>query len=220
MKARPHRSAHSVPLGLAAALSLVLAAAPRAHAAVPNPVMSFFDGVIVGTLSGDVIQSTNGCAARGPGFNVIVRDVNNIPIPNSAVSLNFSNAPNSRLRQTQESGSTINCGAKIITRITNASGLARFAPRFGGHDNGNVVLITADGVVLGLVPARSPDVDGVGPATGIFDFTLFAANFAAQAPTPETDFDVCAQGPVGTGLADFSIFAREFAQSVSTTFCP
>jgi hypothetical protein len=191
-----------------------------ALAAVPSPPLCTVDRAIVGDSSGDAIASTNGCGPRQPGFNVVVRDVNNLPIPNSQVVLDFSNAPGIKLCISQNPTFFTNCAARTIIGTTNVAGVVRFAPSFGHFVNGNAVGVYADGVLLATVPARSTDVDGFGGTVGLTDYAIFSANFAAQAPTPETNFDDCSQGNIGTALQDFVIFSTQFARSVTRLYCP
>jgi hypothetical protein len=208
------------PLPVLFGLTLVSAFASAARADVPAPPMSVLDNVIVGNMTGDPIQSTNGCGPRQPGYNVIVRNVNNIPVPNSLVRLDFRNVPSIRLGAAQNQGTTVNCAFRSIDKITDGNGAVRFFPRFAGFSNTPSVEVSADGVILGSVRARSTDIDGLGGTVGLSDLAIFSANFAAQAPTPETNFDDCTSGTIGTSLPDLVIFAAQFQQSFVGPYCP
>ena len=181
---------------------LGLAAFPAA-AAVPDPRFSVYDPVLVGTPSGTPVLCN---FTPGPGYNVTVRDVNNAPIAGSVVTIDFTNAPGLNLFSQQESGTTLNCAARTISRVTNGVGRVVFAPRFGGYNNGNVVSVSADGVFLVLVPARSPDVLATGGRADLPDFAAFAAAYMC-ATCPQFDFDNSG-GPIG--LNDLAIMSKEY----------
>jgi len=188
-----------------ALLAGLAAAAPvmAAPADVPNPPLSSVDPVLVGTPSGAAIL----CAGTaGPGFNVVVRDFLGNPIPGSMVTLNFLFATGPRAFAMQNAGTTVSCVGRTISRVTDAAGRTVFAARFGGYTNAADVEVSADGVVIDLVPARSPDVLGTGNRADLPDFAAFSA--AYQCTTcPQFDFDNSG-GEIG--LNDLAIFSREY----------
>jgi hypothetical protein len=190
-------------LTIAAGLAVV---ASVASAGVPDPRFSTSDLIVVGDLSGNPI---------GGGFDVVVRDVNNAPLAGRTVSLDFSATP-MRVCNVQNAGTTFNCTAKTISRVTNASGAVNFgSARVAKFDNSNNVEVSADGVVLATVKGRSVDIDGAGTTSGavsLGDFVIFSGNFNTVAQ--ETDFDQNGT----TGLGDFVIFAGEY--NTTNTFCP
>lgn len=203
---------------LATTLVATVLAMP-ALAAVPSPSQSTVDPVLLGTASGNAIQAAS---SAQPGFRVIVRDIIGQPIGNAQAMLDFFDAVGPRGISVQESGTTVNCAAKLLTRLTDAAGVAIFAARFGGYDNQARVLVIADGVVLAQVPARSTDVAADDGITGLSDFALFTQAFLPCpacppcATCPELDFD--ASG--GIALNDFAILAREFMLDVPpATYC-
>ena len=180
-----------------------------ASAGVPDPRFSTIDPVAVGTNSGAATAQVSGT----PGYDVIVRDVSNAPLAGVTVTLNYSTSA-MKVYQTQNAGTTVNCPAKSISRVTNGSGQVTFGPRTGKFNNANTVEVSANGVVLGNVKGRSTDIDGLGGQTALGDLSLFAGVYGAV--NQETDFDV--SGGV-TALGDFSIFAAEYA-GVILTYCP
>jgi len=180
-----------------------------ASAGVPDPRFSTIDPAAVGTNSGTATPQ----AAATPGFDVIVRDVSNAPLAGVTVTLNYA-VSGMKVYQTQNAGTTVNCPAKSISRVTNGAGQVTFGPRTGKFNNANTVEVSANGVVLGNVKGRSTDIDGIGGQTALGDFALFSSAFGTV--NQETDFDV--SGGV-TGLGDFGIFSTEFS-GVTLTYCP
>jgi len=180
-----------------------------ASAGVPDPRFSTIDPAAVGTNTGAATPQSPGT----PGYDVIVRDVSNAPLAGVTVTLNYAVA-GMKVYQTQNAGTTVNCPAKSISRVTNGAGQVTFGPRTGKFNNANTVEVSANGVVLGNVKGRSTDIDGLGGQTALGDFALFSSAFGTN--NQETDFDV--SGGV-TGLGDFGIFSSEFAGPV-LTYCP
>jgi hypothetical protein len=180
-----------------------------ASAGVPDPRFSTFDLVAVGTNSGTATAQV----AATPGYDVVVRDVSNAPLSGVTVTLNYSTS-GMKVYSTQNAGTTVNCPAKSISRVTNGSGAVVFGPRTGKFNNSNTVEVSANGVVLGNVKGRSTDIDGSGGQTALGDFSIFSSAYGTV--NAETDFDV--SGGV-TGLGDFSIFSAEYAGLI-LTYCP
>jgi hypothetical protein len=202
--------------GILVAGSLGLAA--REARAVVDPRFSSISPVVVGNSSG--VPMHEAASSRMPatnGYTVTVRDVNNAPEFNRIVKLDFSQTT-VRLYTVQESGCTVDCVAHTLTGSSGISGTIVFHPRFGGSVNEAMVEVTAAGVVLGEVPARSTDMDAQGGTTGLADFGLFGPLFLAGATDhPEADFDASG-GPIG--LSDFAIFAREYLLQAQGSYCP
>jgi hypothetical protein len=180
-----------------------------ASAGIPDPRFSTVDPVAVGTNSGALTSQ----AAATPGFDVVVRDVGSTPLSGVTVTLNYSTS-GMKVYSAQNAGTTVNCVAKSISRVTNGAGAVVFGPRTGVFNNANTVEVSANGVVLGNVKGRSTDIDGLGGQTALGDFSLFASAYNTN--NPQTDFDV--SGGL-TGLGDFSIFSAEYA-GVTGTYCP
>jgi len=188
-----------------------------ARTEVADPRFSQISPVVVGSASGLPEAMANGPELSGQqGFVVLVRDVNNAPVYGRAVVLNFAGT-GVRLYAEQDSGCVADCVAQTLTASSDRGSIV-LHPRFGGSVNLAMVEVTAGGVILGTVPARSTDMDAQGGSTGLGDFTLFAPLFlAATTSHPEADFDASG-GPIG--LADFTIFAREYESGAHGSYCP
>jgi len=192
----------------ATTLALLLLTATHAHATTPDPRFSSVDPVLVGNSSGVAV------GVAPAGFDVMVRSVNNEPVPGHFVTIDFSNTT-MKLHAVQNPGTTIDCALRVIRQVTNASGAVKFAARVGGYSNTNAIEVYDEGVLLATVKGRSTDLDGMGGTTSLGDFVLFAQNFTSTAP--ETDFDQSGT----TGLGDFVIFAEEYLRGTSAAaYCP
>jgi hypothetical protein len=192
---------------LACSLVLLSFAAIAAYAAgVPSPPNSTTDRVVVGNTSGTPM------GGGVPGYDVVVRDLNNLPVGGARVILDFSNA-SIRLYAVQNAGTTLDCVARTLARMANAAGVVSFAARIGRYDNANAIRVIADGVLLNMVPGRSTDINGVGGQASLSDFVLFSANY--NTPAAETDFDENGM----TGLNDLALFATEYNGPVQP-YCP
>lgn len=180
-----------------------------ASAGVPDPRFSTLDAVVVGNVSGTPIGGSPA------GFDVTVRDVNNAPLSGRTVTLNF--APSGmKVFSTQNAGTTVNCVAKSISRVTNGSGAVNFGSRIGKFNNSNTVEVSADGVVLGNVKGRSTDIDGTDGKTGLNDLALFSTNLLTNPAAQQTDFDLNGT----TGLGDLALFSTELLTGPTLTYCP
>jgi hypothetical protein len=204
------------------ALLVLILGAGEAFSKV-DPRYSEVAAVISGSPSGAALPS---CGAqpgatgdRAAGFRVVVRDVNGSPQYARQVTLHFSQTAIVLLGD-DRTGTTIDCAARTITRLTDREGVATFTPRFCGHCAEPRVLVSADGVLLREVPARSTDIDGDG-TTGLFDFARVGRNFLTGDPDPATDFDPCVAGSEGrTTLVDLAVFAQELLLGARGTACP
>jgi hypothetical protein len=186
----------------------LLAAPPATAQGVPDPRLSTVDPVVVGNATGTPMGGTP------PGFDVVVRDVNNDPVPGHVVTLRFGDS-GMRLISVQNSGTTLDCAARSISRVTNASGAVNFAARVGGFDNANVIEVLDNSVRLAMVKGRSTDLDGLDGRTTLGDLVIFASNFPGNAQ--ETDFDLNGM----TGLGDFVLFSSEYNQGpTQQPYCP
>ena len=197
------------PRPLLLVLALVAAPATADAQGLPDPRFSTTDAVVVGNATGHAI---GGAPA---GFDVVVRDVNNAPIPGRVVSLDFS-ATAMRLLSVQNPGTTLDCAGRRISRVTNAQGAVNFAARLAGWDNTNAIPVFSGSEELTRVRGRSTDLDGADGTTGLGDFAVFGANFLTNPPAAETDFDLNGT----TGLGDFAIFAAEFLATQAASYCP
>lgn len=175
---------------------------------LPDPRFTTFDPVLVGNQTGNPLGGLQ------PGFDVVIRDVFNVPIEGRAVILDFTGTP-IRLSAVQNSGTTLDCVARTLSRVTDLQGRVKFAARIGKFENANAVLVSA-GVPLGVVKARSTDIDGLDGRTGLGDFAVFANNFLNLPGAQETDFDQNGT----TGLGDFAIMYNEFLLDMPQPYCP
>lgn len=208
---------------LALALLVATLAASEAMAKVPDPRFSEIASVIVGSPSGAALPSCGGqswsTGERFAGFRVLAKDVNNSPLWYRQITLDFSQSE-VHLLGDDRPGTTVDCVAGTITRLTDDTGIALFAPRFCGSCPEARVRVLCEGVLMREVPARSTDIDGDG-VTGILDFLRVARNLFSAELDPSTDFDPCSAGSEGrTTLTDFVIFAGEFERAAQGTPCP
>jgi hypothetical protein len=189
------------PIVLAVLTALLVPA--FAAAKVPDPRFSSIDPILFGSPGGD------------RAYRVDVRDVSNAPISFRVVTLDFSGT-SLRLYTTAEEGTTLNAANRTLSRFSGVDGSAVFHARFGGACNAADVLVEAEGVRLGQVPARSTDIDAANGCVDLADLTRFAGAYQG-AGRPELDFD----GSGGViGLADFAIFARDLVAGVKGEYCP
>jgi hypothetical protein len=205
------------PASVLAALAL-LAAGSVADAKVAYPPHCESPALLVGSVSGAALPScTAGTGAACRGMRFVVRDASQVPLSGVTVFLDFSRTA-IRLLGDDRPGTVVDCAARTIQRVTDATGTVEFSPRFVGSGEGVVVL--ADGATFALLRAVSTDVDGDG-TTGVEDFMRVAADYASGAPNPPTDFDPCTPGSGGrTTLTDFTIFVQEYLQRAGSTLCP
>jgi hypothetical protein len=206
-------------------LALTAGAVTPVLAKVPDPRFSRVSTVVVGTTSGTSLTTcTSGGYAppggnRVDGFYVEVREINNTPLWFETVTLDFSRT-SLHLLADDTPGTTVDCAARTITRVTGSDGVAVFRPRFCGQSSGADVIVSVDGVWLRELPARSTDVDADG-RTGLMDFARVARNLLDGSDDPATDFDPCSAGSAGkTTLSDFALFAGEMLRDARGTACP
>src|SRR5262245_13315582 len=109
-----------------------------AFAFPPDPAHSSIEPILVGDSSGLQILD---------GFRVTVRDLNNVPLSGVGVVIVFSGPV--RPYTSQNAGTGVACpNVKIIS---DASGNAVFAARFGGFTNANTIDIRGNGTLLSTV---------------------------------------------------------------------
>ena len=184
---------------------LIPLAGGEAAAAVPSPSSSRVPAVVVGNIGG---------APIGAGFIVVVRKMSNDPVPGADVQLIFP-ATGPRPLLEQETGTTMNCATRTMSRLADGNGIAVFHPRIAGFANLPAVDVRADGLLLRSVSARSTDLDGDGTVS-LLDFHRFAQNFLRAPAAPETDYDQNGR----TDAWDFDLFRREFVARARGVACP
>jgi len=146
-----------------------LMAAAAAYAGVPSAANSTLGTGIM--LGGRVGANVDALVQK----TMTVRDAANNPVPNSVVVINFTGcgSPNEiKISSTQPfAGMFVNCAARTVSAVTNASGIATFrvvgaaaatSAAFVGVGEG-CASVTADGVALGTMSVGTPDLNG---ATG------------------------------------------------------
>jgi hypothetical protein len=183
----------------------------------PSTTTSVVETVIVGNLRdfGYRSQSADPVLAA-PGFQVVVRTATGAPIAGMPVTLDFTGTP-VKLGVTQAAGTAVSCTAHTLTATTNTDGVATFLPIIGGFVDTPSVRVSAAGVSLRSVPARSIDIDGSG-TIALGDFALLSDALLDHPATPHTDFDLTGN----TGLGDLAILQTELARPATKAiaFCP
>ena len=208
MTARDRRSPRFAPvvLALGCALGALPFAAPWALAALPSPPNCSWEPVLVASWSGTPAAAGNvPCGPAAPGYDVVIRDINNVPIPDALVVLEFT-GPSGYPHLLQNADITVLCSSRALVKATDPNGLARFAaPRVAGSDLASSVVVRVDNIVLGSVPLLSPDYNGDG-ALSLSDFATFSSDFLAVTPQPRSDFNNCPTQLLG----DYAYFSSEY----------
>lgn len=191
----------------AAPLLVALLSPAPARAGAPDPPHCTVDHVIIGSYDTRGANSGVGpCSGGTAGFDVWVRDFTNLPVAGAAVTVQFAGTGTGiRPFLAQNAGTTVDCTMRTLTVIADANGHAVMVPRFGHFSQGAVVPVYANGQFLQNVEARSPDYDGNG-LIDLFDFNIFAADYANPVSQAESDFDDCPN----TRLGDFSFFVEQY----------
>lgn len=133
---------------ISSALGALFVLLSPASAKIPDPRFSLVDPMLLGSAGGT------------HAFRVTARDVTNAPLYWTPIRLDFS-ATTARLYSVEEPGATLDCASHTLTRWTGRDGVATFNIRFGGCTDGEGVQVSADGVLLSLIPARSTDMDAL-----------------------------------------------------------
>ncbi len=200
--------------------------AGAAMAGVPSPANSSKPACIA------VVGTTTGVVDPAGQFTVTVKDLANNPIQNSQVVIDFSSeyaVPDVRIGSTQPfAGLTVDCTAKTVRALTNASGVVTFRIVGGAQNSGNSpgvgaggAKVFADGVLLGSVTVEAFDQDGVS-GVGANDLSAWLGDkFATGAPYyGRSDYDCNAS----VGANDLSVWlAVKFAAGSSASaaaYCP
>jgi hypothetical protein len=201
-----------------------LLAATAAMAGVPSATTS-------SQPSPSVIKLVGHGSPPDPAGNVLytIRDASNNPVPGSVVILNFAGCGDSRICQSDVlAGLTVNCSAKTVTGVTNASGQITVAVVGTGTGVGPAVFVptrcvtvTADGVPLSNLNCAVADLNGVNGVNGI-DLGLFGSDLGPPSSNrARSDYD--ANGVLnGIDLGLFGAVLGPPTGSISscTTVCP
>jgi hypothetical protein len=201
-------------LALAAAASLF---ASSAHAADPYPQNCTVDHVIISSWNEQGAPSGIGPCAGTPGFDVVVRDINNAPVPNATIKIQFTLTGTAIKPYRSQSGQVfVQCNDRSINVVTDANGHATIVPHFGRWTESPVVPVYANGFLLQYVEARSPDYNCNG-SVELADLVEFVNDLKdTSTPHPRSDFDDCP----GVTLGDFSFFAAQLLASQAGSPAP
>jgi hypothetical protein len=158
--------------GLVRKASLITACgclvAGAAMAGVPDPATSAIGTVI--NLGGNTAGTVDVRVEK----TMTIRDAFNNLVSNSTVVITFTNCTNQDIRlcnnQPNHPGAQFNCGAKTVTAVTNASGVATFriaggALNGGGNPAGagaGCASVQADGVPMGSLTVGAFDENNAG----------------------------------------------------------
>ena len=153
----------------------------------------------------------------GGHFAVVVRDLANNPVPNSAVIVDLSGCADIRLAVDQlDPALVVNCSQRTVTGHTNAAGVADFTvlgDSFGPAVSGaNCAKLYADGVLLGSVTVAAFDLDGA-QGVSIGDLSVWLADLGTLTYRGRDDFD--GNGLVSVG--DLSVWLGALGGGRSTT---
>jgi len=199
-------------LGVAALFALPA----LSDAGSPDPRWSVVEPLLVGCPSGNALPGCDRPMGSVAGFQVLVMGAQVVPLAGRTVTLDFS-ATSMRLYGDTRPGTTVNCAAATVSRLTDVSGKVTFEPRVGGNAMDGTIVVIAEGITLAAVSGRSTDFDGDG-RTDLSDAALLGAHLLGASLDARTDLDGCTAGSP-TSLADFAIFAEEFLRVIPDTHC-
>ncbi len=209
---RPHRASTLVSsmVALAAIVFASSAHAGPGGGTLPEPRFCIVDHVAIASWSGAAaLAGVAPCsAAATPGFDVLVRNVDGVPLGGEDLVLKLASpGANLAVYASQSPGVTVNCVDHTLHATTNAAGAVHFVPRFGRYAESAVVEVWCHFVKIATIEARSPDYDGDG-TVGLPDFNTFVTDYMGS-PRPRSDFNDCP----GVTLADFTFFSGEYMAS-------
>jgi hypothetical protein len=134
-----------------------LLAASAAMAGVPSA------GTSTQPVGMKLVELSSGVPNPTGNISYTIRDASSNPVPGSVVILNFANCHDTHICSAQGAGVTLNCAAKSVTAVTNATGQVTIVVAGnafnGGVTLGRCVSVTADGVPLSNLSAATPDLD-------------------------------------------------------------
>jgi hypothetical protein len=206
-----------------------LIAASVASAGVPNAGNTTRPGAVVLCPK----DPTQPLAAASGLATFTIRDAANNPVPNSVVVITMSGCTGTEIRLSSNqphAGVFVNCAAKSVSAVTNASGIATFRllGRVGTHPGfatgvvSGCASVTADGVPLGAINVSVADQNGAGGCNAA-DGALFLAD-RDNATSPKNQARSDFNGAAGVNAADGAIFLqlRDFsgADVTEAADCP
>lgn len=159
-------------------------------------------------------------------FDLVIRDIANIPKSGAQVVLDFSASPGAEICTDQSPTGGTNCAAKDVVQngVTGFDGIARF--RVVGWCNhaqapavGATLRVFADGVILATVPVAAFDQDGDG--VGAPDLSHWLDDFFHAPTAARSDLD----GDGAVTATDLSLWLQAFFAGGSlrgsgTSTCP
>jgi len=152
-----------------------------ASASVPSVPNSTFPTCLAACPLGDI------------AFDVIVRDLANNALAGAFVVLDFSQCPGAFICNGLVTDPyTTDLAARKVLRNTDATGKAHFPLRVGGTCGPGTVSLFANGVLFTRYALASPDQNGNGMTSNLFDpndDALFAAKLGTADPTADFDCD-------------------------------
>jgi len=212
------------PAGVLAA-SLLAVLCGGAHAATPRPALSTTPAPfnwVVPPMIPVVGHDANGVPDARGEVVVFIRDLANLPVPNSLVTLDFSGCPDLRLcTDSHDPDAVLNCALASVSKFTDVNGSARF--RVVGCSVGipgspgspwNCARIYADGVLGGSPYVASYDLVGCDGLTPV-DISAWLEDFFGGNNPPRADLD--GSGDLGAG--DLGRFLDAFFASGSLLNC-
>ena len=165
-------------------------------------------------------------------FQILVRDGNGAPVSGAVVSIDFSECLPSVVLCSDSPGSTVDCGAHVVTEVANDVGEATFtivgaAQGFRIPTRSGPALgcgrVRADGVDIGRVLVAVFDLNGAETANGmeVTDLRYWISTFGTGYYLQILDLN--ANGLVD--IADFSSMLNELGRGFSswgchTVYCP
>jgi len=205
-------------LGIMAA-SVALAGIPSAaNCTVPTFIK------VVGTAAG--IPDSRGT------FSITVRDAGNTVVPNCNVQLDFTACTDMSLCNT---GADVNCAAKVVSGLTNVSGVVTFTVVgaglhpggvFAGPGLGCVSIYAGGGYLIGNATSIVYDLNGAIVGTGkngvtIGDLSAFLADLGGGVYRGRSDYNQSAT----VSIADLvpwlqCLGAGTSSSGCTTAYCP
>jgi hypothetical protein len=176
----------------------------------------------------NLVGTTGGVVDPNSPITMTIRDGSNNPVPNSTVVINFSSCVTQdiRLGQNQpDPGTIVNCPAKTITKVTNASGQVTFRIVGGANNVSNAsghnvgcASIQADGIPLGSVTVAAYDQNLTGSVTSS-DLSRFAVDFFGGQYRGRSDYN-CTGTITSSDLSRFAVVFFVGGSTQAQTYCP
>ena len=144
-------------------------------------------------------------------FDVVVRDIANVPIWGATVTIDFSLCTDERICSDQSPGQLVDCSRHWVVDATQTdqNGAAHLrivgsADPTAAATQGALGHVLADGVIFGWVRVAAFDHDGGG--VGAADLSLWLDDFFHSPGAARSDYD--GDGTVGAG--DLSLWLSAF----------